>query len=763
MEQDFLDENTKTAINFSIQSALKNGEFTLTTGYVLYGLLKTDTSVVNQAFIRLGITPEKAITMLYEVRRNIEMEKSTSFNPENPIEDSDYLKKAYNNALTYVQDNNSMIKTEDLLIGLLKIKECEANIIIQSFGIKERHIKEKIDYLINRSAVPIAGSESKPVIKSSYLTQISTDLTLLAKMDKLDPVFGREKEINRAISILLRRSKNNPIFIGEAGVGKTAIVEGIAQEIAKGHVPNILKNKKIFSIEISTLLAGTKFRGEFEERLNNIVNEVKNDPNIILFIDEIHTLIGAGNAEGALDAANILKPALARGKIQCIGATTFKEYQAIEKDGALERRFQPITVEEPTIEEAEKILFRLKKKYEQHHDIQITDGAIRKAVLLSSRFIPDRFLPDKSIDLIDESASLLRLNAYQENANASKLSLEDKDIANTLSSWTGIPLDRINKEETTNLLDLESKLQRKVIGQDSAIKKIVESIIRSRVGLKKINKPIGSFIFSGSTGVGKTFLAKQLASHLFGDERAIIRIDMSEYMDLHSISRLIGAAPGLVGYEDGGILTDQIRKKPYSIVLFDEIEKAHPEFFNLLLQVLDEGRLTNSKGRTVSFSNSIIIFTSNIGGNKRGNKGLMGFQNSKYDETNSEELKRFFKPEFLSRIDEVITFNDINETHLMNIIDLQLTELYNRLNEINITIRFTLEAKNHMLLNGFSLEMGVRSLHTYLRNTIERLISYSILKQEIKSGDFIEIEVKNSELILKKVNAKINEPHDCIS
>lgn len=753
MELSIYDNNCKRAFELSKQEASKNNEHIITTGHLLIGLLKTNESTANQALIRFAVTPEKVQECLRVLSREIETKEVKNKKHKGDVIELEYsslVKQACKFATELAEENRqNLVKTEHLLLGLLNISECEAIHILNQLGVKKHHIEDKIKYLYGRNNMSIPGSESKPVIKSSILSELCTDLTLLAKQNTLDPVYGRDKEIDRAISILMRRSKNNPVFVGEPGVGKTALVEGIAQEIIKGNIPNSLQNKRILSLEIGALIAGTKFRGEFEERLRRIVEEIRNDKNIILFIDEIHTIVGAGNAEGAIDAANILKPALSRGGIQCIGATTHKEYKFIESDGALERRFQPIFVEEPSIEEAEQILYRLKNKYETHHKIKISDSAIKYAVLLSSRYINNRYLPDKCIDLIDESAAKLRLSAYRKSSNSEELTLTETDVSRVLSEWTGIPVSKLEKKETAKLLAMKEILNRRIIGQNHVVQKVVDSIIRARTGLKNAKRPIGSFIFLGPTGVGKTLLANLLAEQLFGNEKAVIRVDMSEYMEAYNVSRLIGAAPGHVGYDDGGQLTEKVRKNPYSIILFDEMEKAHPDIFNVLLQVLEDGRLTDNRGQTVNFSNTIIIFTSNIGYSN--NIARVGFTDSSKN-IHVEGLSRFYKPEFLNRIDEIVTFNEINKEHLEEIVELLLNELVEKLKGINISISPTQKLKEYLLENGYDKEMGVRPLRRLIENQIEKTLSYAVLKNELLDGDFVEVDFQDNDIILNKVS-----------
>lgn len=650
-----------------------------------------------------------------------------------------------------------------------------------------------------------SGNASTPTLDS-----LARDLTAIAKEGNIDPVIGRSKEIERVIQVLSRRTKNNPVLIGEPGVGKTAIAEGLAQQIVNNEVPEILRDKRVMTLDMGTVVAGTKYRGEFEDRLKKVMEEIRQAGNIILFIDELHTLIGAGGAEGAIDASNILKPALARGELQCIGATTLDEYRKyIEKDAALERRFQPIQVDEPTIEESVQILQGLRDRYEAHHRVTITDEAIESAVKLSDRYITDRFLPDKAIDLIDEAASKVRLRSYTAPPNLKELeqkleevrkekdaavqsqefekaaSLRDKeqrlreelektkdewkekqgqessevtteDIANVVSSWTGVPVAKLQKDESERLLNMEDILHNRVIGQDEAVKAISKAIRRARAGLKDPKRPIGSFIFLGPTGVGKTELARALAEAMFGDEDAMIRIDMSEYMEKHSTSRLVGSPPGYVGYEEGGQLTEKVRRKPYSVVLLDEIEKAHPEVFNILLQVLEDGRLTDAKGRTVDFRNTILIMTSNVGAHELRRNKYVGFnlgdEEHDYQDMKSkvmDELKKAFRPEFLNRIDEIIVFHSLEQKHLKQIVKLMAEQLKKRLKEQDIDFELTDQAIEKIAKEGTDLEYGARPLRRAIQKNVEDLLSEELLKGNIEKGKKVKIDInKDGEFVV---------------
>jgi len=697
------------------------------------------------------------------------------------------------------------IGTEHLLLGILRIEEdVTYRILVIDFNITYEVILDKI----------LRGSREgeRTGLKSGKLKNLetfSTDLTKLAKEGKLDPVIGREKEIERVVQILSRRTKNNPCLIGEPGVGKTAIAEGLAQRIVEGNIPEILKDKRVVTLDLSSMVAGAKYRGEFEERLKKALDEIRKSGNIILFIDEMHTIIGAGAAEGAIDASNILKPSLARGEIQVIGATTLDEYRKhVEKDAALERRFQPVTIGEPSEEEAIRILKGLRDKYEAHHRVKITDEALEAAVKLSARYITDRFLPDKAIDLVDEAASRVRLKTFtappdlksleeklqklsqekeaaiasqefekaaaiRDEENKIKKELQalkdswyqknqtktdtvtEEDIAEIVSSWTGIPVKKLAEEETERLMKLEEVLHNRVIGQDEAVKAVAKAIRRGRVGLKDPKRPIGSFIFLGPTGVGKTELTKALAEAMFGDENAMVRIDMSEYMEKFSISRLIGSPPGYVGYEEGGQLTEKVRRKPYSVVLFDEIEKAHPDVFNLLLQILEDGRLTDSQGRVVNFKNTIIIMTSNVGARLITEPKKVGFAASAEDKAKSyedmknnvmSELKKTFRPEFLNRVDEIIVFHPLDEVHIKQIVQLMVRTLANRLKQNNIYLEATDDAISFLAKKGFDPVYGARPLRRAIQSMIEDKLAEEMLEGRVKPGDRVVVDAKDEEI-----------------
>ncbi|HKL12657.1 MAG TPA: ATP-dependent Clp protease ATP-binding subunit [Halanaerobiales bacterium] len=707
--------------------------------------------------------------------------------------------------------NHNYIGTEHILLGLISEGEGVAIRILQEVGVNLDKVKKEILDILND------GSQNNKKTEKSdtpELDKYSRDLTEMAAEDKLDPVIGREKEIERVIQVLSRRTKNNPVLIGEPGVGKTAIVEGLAKSIKEENVPEILLDKRVVSLDLSSLVAGSKYRGEFEQRLKALMSEIVENGNIILFIDEMHTLVGAGAAEGAIDAANILKPALARGELQAIGATTLDEYRKyIEKDAALERRFQSIMIEENSSEQSIEILKGLRDPYEAHHKVKITDEAIEAAVNLSHRYITDRFLPDKAIDLMDEAASRVRLRnntrpnelkelnerieevekekeaavknqefekaaelrdkekelekeleelqeKWKQTKGRNDMVVETEDIAQIVSSWTGIPVTKLEETETKKLLQLEEHLHERVVGQDEAIKAVSQAVRRARAGLKDPKRPIGSFIFLGPTGVGKTELARTLAEAMFDDEEAMIRIDMSEYMEKHAVSRLVGSPPGYVGHEEGGQLTEPVRRRPYSVILFDEIEKAHPEVFNILLQILDDGALTDAQGRKVDFKNTVVIMTSNVGANYIKKQSQLGFKAEKDEESEYENMKEnvisklrdTFRPEFLNRLDETIVFHSLNKDHITKIIEIMIKELQERLDTKEIKIDITTDAKMKLIDEGFDAEFGARPLRRAIQKMVENKLSEKILSGDISEGDKVKVDEKDNELVFNKVD-----------
>ncbi|RMF26894.1 MAG: ATP-dependent Clp protease ATP-binding subunit [Cyanobacteria bacterium J083] len=703
------------------------------------------------------------------------------------------------------QLGHNYIGTEHLLLGLIREGEGVAARVLENLGVDLSKVRTQVIRMLGETAEVTAGSSNTGRNKTPTLDEFGSNLTQLATEGKLDPVVGRQKEIERVIQILGRRTKNNPVLIGEPGVGKTAIAEGLAQRIANKDIPDILEDKRVVTLDIGLLVAGTKYRGEFEERLKKIMDEIKAAGNVILVIDEVHTLIGAGAAEGAIDAANILKPALARGELQCIGATTLDEYRKhIERDAALERRFQPVMVGEPSVEETIEILYGLRERYEQHHKLKILDEALEAAAKLSDRYISDRFLPDKAIDLIDEAGSRVRLINSQLPPAAKELDkklrevLKEKDeavrnqdfdkagelrdkeieikeqiralaanknggdaeaepvvdaeeIAYIVASWTGVPVNKITETESEKLLHMEDTLHERIIGQEDAVKAVSRAIRRARVGLKNPNRPIASFIFSGPTGVGKTELTKALATYFFGSEEAMIRLDMSEFMERHTVSKLIGSPPGYVGYDEGGQLTEAVRRRPYTVVLFDEIEKAHPDIFNMLLQILEDGRLTDAKGRTVDFKNTLLIMTSNIGSKviEKGGGGL-GFEfednqaESQYNRIRSlvnEELKNYFRPEFLNRVDEIIVFRQLTKDEVKQISEILLKEVFQRLTEQDITLEVTDKFKERLIEEGFNPAYGARPLRRAIMRLLEDVLAEEILSGRIGEGDTAIVDV----------------------
>lgn len=813
MMQRFTDD-AQRVLSFAQEAALELGHDYVGTEHVLIGLTKVKNGVAAKALEELGIVTEDIFEAVEDQvgRGN---KKATSI----------YMTPRVKNVLELAVQvanrmNHNYVGTEHILLGLLSDGGGVAVGILRAMNIRTDDIVEAIRHILGSSTNGNHSGQEGANNNGDLgeLTDFATDLNESAKQGKIDPVIGRDTEIQRVIQILSRRTKNNPVLIGEPGVGKTAIAEGLAQRIVNGNVPEILRNKRIISLSISSMLAGAKYRGEFEERLKKAIDEVQQHKDMIIFIDEIHTLVGAGATEGAMDAANILKPALARGEFQVIGATTLDEYKKhIEKDAALERRFQPVQVGEPNEEDALEILRGLRDRYEAFHKAKITDEALKAAVTLSSRYITDRFLPDKAIDVVDEAASKVRmkvfsaapdvkaledrLNAVKKEKEAAvtsqdfekaaklrdeeqalvkeiddkktvakeesdqKLIVTEDDIAAVVAQWTGIPVAKIAEEESETLLHLEDELHKRVIGQDDAVTAVAKAVRRARAGLKDPKRPIGSFLFLGPTGVGKTELARALASSLFGDESAMIRLDMSEYMEKHTVSRLVGAPPGYVGYEEGGQLTDAVRRKPYSVILLDEVEKAHADFFNILLQVLDDGRLTDSQGRTVDFRNTVIIMTSNLGAKAlHKNSTELGFLAPKKAESHSNDskkidfkeakksvldaVKRHFRPEFLNRIDEMIVFHPLTEEDLTKIVTILMSDVIKRLGERDLHLEITPEAMKLLVKEGSDFTMGARPLKRAIQRLIEDPVSDLILKGEAIAGKTIKANAKDNDIVV---------------
>lgn len=807
-------EKANKSLNAAVKAAEDLGHTYIGSEHILLGLLSDTSTVAGAVLAAHNIT---YADIEEELKRSIGVGVPTELQPD------DFTPRSKNILETSVafarQMGQQLVGTEHVLLAIAREGSCSATLLLSRAGVSMQDIVNDVSKAL-MGGTANAGTDNKDGGKEneSMLSQFGRDLTKLAKDGKIDPVIGRQKEIERVIQILSRRTKNNPCLIGEPGVGKTAIAEGLALKIVSGEVPELLKDKKIYSLDLTGMVAGTKYRGDFEERIKKVIDEVKNAKDVILFIDEVHTLIGAGSAEGAADAANILKPSLARGELQIIGATTIEEYRKhIEKDAALERRFQPVMVDEPSQEEAIEILKGIKDKYEAHHKVKITDEAIESAVKLSTRYIGDRYLPDKAIDLIDEAASRVRLRSYtapsdlkeledkKKSVEAEKLSavnaqeferaaalrdeerkldkeIKDKkenwhdmagkshdevtpaDIADIVSSWTGVPVTQLSTEESDRLLHMEDELHRRIVGQDEAVEAVSRAIRRGRVGLKDPKKPIGSFIFLGPTGVGKTELCKALAAAMFGDENAMIRLDMSEYMEKHTVSRLIGSPPGYVGYDEGGQLTEKVRRKPYSVVLFDEIEKAHPDVFNMLLQILDDGVLTDGQGRRVDFKNCIIIMTSNVGAKLISQKQkAFGFAaGAKELEQNEKEIKdavmgelrNTFRPEFLNRVDDIIVFQRLTKENIKEIASRLLAVLQKRVEDMGIEVTFSDEAISKIADAGFDDVYGARPLKRAIQSRIEDALSEEMLKGNVKKGGKYICNVKDDKFVFDKAEEK---------
>ena len=812
-------EKANKALNLAIESAEEMRHNYVGTEHILYGLVKEGSGVAATALNECGVTEDALREKLESINGTMSLVELT------PDDFTPRTKRVLRAAVIISSKTGyTYVGTEHLLLAILSESDSYAVAFLEELGVSVERLAQAVSKGMQGGADEGFGgfeNESAPNGSQkggSALDKFGRDLTQAAKNGEIDPVIGREKEIQRVIQILSRRTKNNPVLIGEPGVGKTAVAEGLALEIAKGNVPEILKDKRVVSLDLTGMVAGAKYRGDFEERIKAAIDEVKKSKNTILFIDELHTIVGAGAAEGSADAANILKPSLARGDFQVIGATTLNEYRKyIEKDAALERRFQPVKVGEPTPEQAVQILKGLRDSYEAHHKVKITDEAINAAVTLSSRYIADRYLPDKAIDLIDEGASKVRLAsltspdnvkeledeiADYEKEKASAINEQDferaarlrdeqkelqtklddakkkwqeqqkgnsgevtaEDIAKIVSEWTGIPVVQLTKEESERLLNMENVLHERVIGQSEAVTAIAKAIRRGRVGLKDPKRPVGSFIFLGPTGVGKTELCKALAEAMFGDENAMLRLDMSEYMEKHTVSKLIGSPPGYVGFEEGGQLTEKVRRKPYSVVLFDEIEKAHPDVFNMLLQILEDGRLTDSQGRTVDFKNTIIIMTSNVGARLITEKqSSLGFNSENENAEESEkkdikelvtgELRKVFRPEFLNRVDDIIVFSKLNKDEIKQIAVKMLKTLENRLDKMNIKISFTDNAISEIADKGFDENYGARPLRRAIQNEIEDPLSEQMLEGKVKDGAVVTCDFADGQFTFTTANA----------
>lgn len=797
-------ERARKVMHLANQEAQRFNHEYIGTEHVLLGLVKEGSGVAANVLKNLDVDLRKI---------RLEVERIVQSGPEmvtmGKLPQTPRAKKVIDYAIEEARNlNHNYVGTEHLLLGLLREQEGVAAQVLMNLGLKLEEVREEVLNLLGHGME--AGGESERAAakagksKTPALDSFGRDLTDLARQAKLDPVIGRQNEIERVVQILSRRQKNNPVLLGEAGVGKTAIVEGLAQMIVEGNVPELLRDRRIVVLDLAMMVAGTKYRGQFEERIKAVMNEVRRAKNTILFIDELHTLVGAGGAEGAIDASNVLKPALARGEVQCIGATTLDEYRKyIEKDGALERRFQTIVVEPPSKNEALEILRGLRDRYETHHRVQITDEALEAAIELSDRYITGRCLPDKAIDVVDEAGARVRLKAmtrppdlkeldeqierlnqdkeeavanqdferaaalrdqadklkkkketitreWRERSKEIDGTVDEEVVAEVVSKMTGIPLTRLEAEESERLVRMEQDLQKKVISQTEAIKRISQAVRRSRAGLKDPKRPIGSFIFAGPTGVGKTLLAKSLAEFMFGDADSLIQIDMSEYMEKHNVSRLIGAPPGYVGYEEGGQLTEKIRRRPYAVVLLDEIEKAHPDVFNMLLQIMEEGRLTDSFGRNVDFKNTILILTTNAGAESVSTSNIFGFDRGRDDAASYETMKervkvsieRYFRPEFLNRLDDVIVFHGLNRENLKQIVDIELTKVRGRLRDRGLELVLSDEAKEFLIEKGFNPDYGARPLRRAIENFIEDPMSEEILRGEFKGKNLITVRLE---------------------
>ncbi|PGL67738.1 ATP-dependent protease ATP-binding subunit ClpC [Bacillus sp. AFS055030] len=806
-------ERAQKVLALSQEEAIRIGHSNIGTEHILLGLVREGEGIAAKALLALGLSPEK-------VQQEVETLIGRGQGVAQTVHYTPRAKKVIELSMDEARKlGHSYVGTEHILLGLIREGEGVAARVLNNLGVSLNKARQQVLQLLgsNESSSNHQNGSANQA-NTPTLDSLARDLTVSAREGRLDPVIGRGKEIQRVIEVLSRRTKNNPVLIGEPGVGKTAIAEGLAQQIVNNEVPEILRDKRVMTLDMGTVVAGTKYRGEFEDRLKKVMDEIRQAGNIILFIDELHTLIGAGGAEGAIDASNILKPSLARGELQCIGATTIDEYRKyIEKDAALERRFQPIQVDQPSVEESIQILQGLRDRYEAHHRVSISDQAIIEAVKLSDRYITDRFLPDKAIDVIDEAGSKVRLRSFTTPPNLKELELkleevrkekdaavqsqefekaaslrdseqrlreqlEDtkrqwkekqgkensevtvEDIANVVSSWTNIPVTKLAQTEADKLLNMESVLHKRVIGQEEAVVAVSKAVRRARAGLKDPKRPIGSFIFLGPTGVGKTELARALAETIFGDEDAMIRIDMSEYMEKHATSRLVGAPPGYVGYDEGGQLTEKVRRKPYSVILLDEIEKAHPDVFNILLQVLEDGRLTDSKGRTVDFRNTLVIMTSNVGASALKANKYVGFNindgEKDYKDMKGkvlEELKKAFRPEFLNRIDETIVFHSLEKKHIKEIVHLMVNSLTKRLKEQEIELELSDAAIDKISDEGFDAEYGARPLRRAIQKQVEDRLSEELLKGNVEKGRKVILDVKDNEYVIRSAAETVNQ------
>ncbi|MFB7141137.1 ATP-dependent protease ATP-binding subunit ClpC [Gottfriedia sp. NPDC056225] len=806
-------ERAQKVLALSQEEAIRIGHSNIGTEHILLGLVREGEGIAAKALLALGLSPEK-------VQQEVETLIGRGQGVAQTVHYTPRAKKVIELSMDEARKlGHSYVGTEHILLGLIREGEGVAARVLNNLGVSLNKARQQVLQLLgsNESSSNHQNGSANQA-NTPTLDSLARDLTVSAREGRLDPVIGRSKEIQRVIEVLSRRTKNNPVLIGEPGVGKTAIAEGLAQQIVNNEVPEILRDKRVMTLDMGTVVAGTKYRGEFEDRLKKVMDEIRQAGNIILFIDELHTLIGAGGAEGAIDASNILKPSLARGELQCIGATTIDEYRKyIEKDAALERRFQPIQVDQPSVEESIQILQGLRDRYEAHHRVSISDQSIIEAVKLSDRYITDRFLPDKAIDVIDEAGSKVRLRSFTTPPNLKELELkleevrkekdaavqsqefekaaslrdseqrlreqlEDtkrqwkekqgkensevtvEDIANVVSSWTNIPVTKLAQTEADKLLNMESVLHKRLIGQEEAVVAVSKAVRRARAGLKDPKRPIGSFIFLGPTGVGKTELARALAETIFGDEDAMIRIDMSEYMEKHATSRLVGAPPGYVGYDEGGQLTEKVRRKPYSVILLDEIEKAHPDVFNILLQVLEDGRLTDSKGRTVDFRNTLVIMTSNVGASALKTNKYVGFNindgEKDYKDMKGkvlEELKKAFRPEFLNRIDETIVFHSLEKKHIKEIVHLMVNSLTKRLKEQEIDLELSDAAIDKISDEGFDAEYGARPLRRAIQKQVEDRLSEELLKGNIEKGRKVVLDVQDNEYVIKPAVETVNQ------